>query len=363
MRNISRLFFVLAVLTAPLCYAQNLKSGFDKAEYAELMKVSIRTAKVAAYADTFPPPERFKMMYESPIMGLENLWDLWSDGNGQAAISIRGTTANMDSWLANIYAAMVPAIGSLQLENGYQFNYHLADHPQAAVHVGWLIATGYLARDILPKLDSTYRSGTRNILIVGHSQGGSIAYLLTAHLYSLQKSGRLPADIRFKTYCSAGPKPGNLYFAYAYEAMTFDGWSFNVVSSADWVPEVPLTVQTLHDFNTTDPFKNGKKAIRKMKFPDNLVLKYVYNRLSKPSIRAQRNYQKFLGKHTSKIVGKKLEGFKSPEYYNSNNYVRTGVTVVLPADAAYFAIWPDSDTSVFVHHTHGPYLYLLNKLP
>ncbi len=359
---------LVCLLAAWICWnspaaSQALQPGFDKAEYEELLKISVRTAKAPAYADTFPAPQRFEMVYESPVMGLENLWDLWTDRKGQAVISLRGTTANMDSWLANIYAAMVPAVGSLELEEGFQFDYKLASHPQAAVHVGWLLATGYLTRDILPKLDSTYQSGTKNILIMGHSQGGGIAYLLTAHLYSLQESGRLPADLRFKTYCSAGPKPGNLYFAYDYEGRTYGGWAYNVVNAADWVPEVPLSIQTIQDFNRTNPFTNAKSLIRKQKFPDKLVLKYVYNRLSKPSIRAQRNYQKYLGKHTSKIVGKKLNGFHAPGYYNSNHYVRTGATIVLQPDEEYRSRWQDSDTSMFVHHMHSPYLYLLHKLP
>lgn len=357
------LVVVAFILHVSQLNAQLLQPGFDKLEYEELIKVSARTAKAGLYADTFPPTERFRMVYESPVMGLENLWDLWTDDKGQAVISIRGTTPDMNSWLANIYAAMVPAIGKLELEQGYTFEYQLASHPQAAVHVGWLLSTGYLVRDILPKLDSTYKAGTKNILIMGHSQGGGIAFLMTAYLYSLQQSGKLPGDIRFKTYCSAGPKPGNLYFAYAYEAMTYGGWAFNVVNAADWVPEVPLSIQTVTDFNRTNPFTNAKAAIRKQKFPNKLVLKYVYNRLSKPSIRAQRNYQKYLGKHTSKMVGKKLNGFQSPAYYNSNHYVRTGATIVLQPDADYRARWQDSETNVFVHHIHAPYLFLLKKLP
>ncbi|HEY8398799.1 MAG TPA: lipase family protein, partial [Flavihumibacter sp.] len=232
-----------------------------------------------------------------------------------------------------------------------------------AVHVGWLLSTAYLSRDILPKLDSTYAAGTRNILIVGHSQGGAIGFLITAHLYSLQKSGRLPADIRFKTYCSAGPKPGNLYFAYDYEVMTYGGWAFNVVNSADWVPEVPLSIQTVQDFSPTNPFTNAKDVIRKLPFSRRVVLKYVYNKLSKPSIRAQRNYQKYLGKHTSKMVAKRLTEYQSPDFYNSNHYVRTGTTIVLKGDAAYYERWPDDGSNVFIHHYHVPYLYLLDLLP
>jgi hypothetical protein len=145
--------------------------------------------------------------------------------------------------------------------------------------------------------------------------------------------------------------------------MTYGGWAFNVVNTADWVPEVPLSIQTIQDFNTTNPFTNAKSLIRRQKFPDKLVLKYVYNRLSKPSIRAQRNYQKYLGKHTSKIVGKKLNGFQAPGYYNSNHYVRTGSTIVLHPDEEYRMRWQDSETDMFVHHLHSPYLFLLRKLP
>ncbi|HPN72156.1 MAG TPA: hypothetical protein PLZ32_21680, partial [Saprospiraceae bacterium] len=77
----------------------------------------------------------------------------------------------------------------------------------------------------MPKIDSLYKTGTKEFLIMGHSQGGAIAYLMTSYLYNLQQLGQLPIDIKFKTYCSAAPKPGNLYYAYEYEAMTQGGWA------------------------------------------------------------------------------------------------------------------------------------------
>jgi hypothetical protein len=141
--------------------------------------------------------------------------------------------------LENLYAAMVPANGKLILDNADTFNYCLAPGNKAAVHVGWLIGTAFLSKDIVPKIDSLYKSGIKDLLLMGHSQGGAINYLLTAYLYSLQKQNILPGDIRFKTYCSAAPKPGNLFFAYYFESITENGWAFNVVNSADWVPETP----------------------------------------------------------------------------------------------------------------------------
>ncbi len=183
-------------------------------------------------------------------------------------------------------------------------------------------------------MDSLHEKGVPDFVIVGHSQGGAIAFLLTSYLHYLKMEGRLPSDLRIKTYCSAGPKPGNLYFAYTYETLTQGGWAYNVVNSADWVPEVPFSIQTVNDFNPTNPFVNVDDVIKAQKFPKNIALRHLYNKLDKPTRRAQKNYQKYLGKMTSTLVQKSLPEYQSPEYYRSNHYVRTGNTIVLMADAA-----------------------------
>src|SRR5690606_35876524 len=150
-------------------------------------------------------------------------------------ISIRGTTANQVSWLENFYAAMVPATGSIVLSDTDTFRYKLAQHPKAAVHVGWLLGTGYLAQDMHSHLEQAWQDGDREILTVAHSQGGAISFLLSSYLRHLQKEGQIPADLVFKTYSSAAPKPGNLHYAHDYEAITQYNWAFNVVNAADWV--------------------------------------------------------------------------------------------------------------------------------
>ncbi len=135
-----------------------------------------------------------------------------------------------------------------------------------------------------------------------------------------------------------------------------------MVNSADWVPEVPLSIQTLDDFNVTNPFVGAKGIIKKQKFPRRVALKYVYNRLSKPSRRAQKNYQKYLGNIAAGLVQKNIAGYTPSDYVNSNNYVRTGNTIVLLADEEYYEKFPDSQEKIFTHHFHPPYLYLAQKL-
>jgi hypothetical protein len=198
---------------------------------------------------------------------------------------------------------------------------------------------------------------------MGHSQGGSIAYLLTSHLRNLIKENALPSDIQIKTYCSAAPKPGNLYYAYDYEIFFYKGWAYNVVNSADWVPETPASIQTIDDFNVSNPFTNAKALIKRQKFPNRVAYNYVYNQLDKPSKKTLKRYQKYLGKVASKYIKNHLQEYSEPDYYNSGHYTRAGEYIILTADEDYYKRFPDNNENPFVHHLFEQYLYLVDKLP
>jgi hypothetical protein len=284
-------------------------------------------------------------------MGKENI----------AVISLRGTTKNSISWLENFYAAMLPAQGSIQIRKSYHFNYKLAENPRAAVHTGWLIGMACLSETIIPKIDSLYKMGVKQFLIIGHSQGGALAYLLTAHLHYIQKDGKLPGEIMIKTYCSAAPKPGNLYFAYDYERYTQQGLAYNVVNADDWVPESPASIQTINDFNEVNPFIDAKSTIKKQKFGLKIALKVVYRNLVKPTNRAQRKNQKYLGVKTTKMVKKTLPELQLPKFANTSNYARAGNFISLQGDAAYYKLFPFDKDRVFLHHMWEPYLYLMDR--
>ena len=354
--------FYFFILFSTALSAQHLKPGFDKSECIALLEMGAKFGD-SIYQSKIPDPVNYEMIYRSPVVGLDNCWDLWTNHNGIAVISLRGTTKKSESWLANFYAAMVPAKGELHISDSFTFRYDLAVNPRAAVHAGWLVCTAFLSRDILSKVDSLYLAGTKEFMITGHSQGGALSFLVTSWLYSLKRQNRLAADIRFKTYCMAGPKVGNLYYAYDYESMTQYGWAYNVVNSADWVPETMFSIQTVDDFNGTNPFTNIQSVLGKMPFPKDIVLKYLFNRMDQPVRKAEYRFQDCLGNGLEKYIVKAIPGFHPPSYFNSMAYVRVGNTIVLLADGDYYKLFPDNPNTIFVHHLHPAYYYLAEKLP
>ncbi|MFV0483175.1 MAG: lipase family protein [Bacteroidales bacterium] len=353
----------IAVCLLLLCNvnAQMLTPGFDKEEFRELFNLN-RGFKSSTNVDSFA----YDRLYTSQSVGLDNQWSLWKHKEKDvAAICIRGTGPSKEGWLENIYAAMVPAKGKLILSEADTFKYALAEHPRAAVHVGWLVGVAYLTKEILPKIDSLHTAGVKDFYILGHSQGGAISNLLHAYLINLRQEGKVAEDLSFKTYSSASPKTGNLYFAYYFEHITHGGYAFNIVNTADWVCEVPLSIQTFDDFNEVNPFTGLKEDIRQASFFKRIVFRSVYNNLTKPLDKARDKYQKYLGEGVSKMIEKRLPDLQVPTYFNSNHYMRVGRSIVLYADEEYYEKFlpdPDDDKYIFTHHLYEPYLYLLDKL-
>lgn len=341
--------------------AQVLQGGFDKAEFGEILSINSRFSERPSIAQLIPAPTRSRLLYKSENIGLVNHWQLWLMDEKVAVICTRGSTSEGESWLANLFAAQIPAKGVLKIAKDFEFNYHLADHPRAAVHAGYVFSSAFLLRDILPKIDSCYQRGIRDFILSGHSQGGGITYIMSAYLLQLQKSGELPSDIQIKVYTSASPKPGNLYFAYDYEHMLDDGWSQHVVSSEDWVPQSPFTVQTIEDLPTVNPVPALRATLKKQPFFKRLFFNSLYKKVTGPSQKAVDRYQKYLGKFTGKQIRKYYPDFVIPAFAPSNEYVRTGRQVVLQPDSGYFEKfdYAKDKTKIMLHHSTVAYYYLL----
>jgi len=344
-------------------YTQTLSPGFNIDEYIELLKIMKKQFNNSGKSN-FPEPQYSKLLYKSKETELKNQWNLWLYKDKIAIISIRGTTPFMASWIENFYTAMVPAIGTIHLNDTTSINYKLASDTLAAVHTGWLIGMASISQDVerhLKKLRNKLR--IYNVIITGHSQGGAIAYLLTAYLHYKIKSKQLPY-FNIKTYCSAAPKPGNVYFAYDYELSRKD-WAFNIVNTADWVPQVPLSVETIDDLNPINPFVVALPIISSLKFPKNIAFKYIFKKLKKSADKTRDFYIYYFGKKTYKIITEYSKQIKEPEYYKSMDYVRTGTTIIFRPSKNYLQKKPykanDIQKNIFRHHFLSSYLMLAEE--
>lgn len=353
---------LLFALTVTVNAQQYLKPGFDGKEYNATMSMFIAMGDSIAHWEKTPAPVGFDKIYVSPELGLKNKWALWLRQDKKVAvISIRGTVNNMASWLENFYAATVPAKGSLQLNDSTIFNYKLAERDDATVHIGWTLGLAYLAPTIVQKIKEQYANGVKEFIIMGHSQGGALAFLTRSYLYYLQQQKELPADIYFKTYCSAAPKPGNLYYAYDFDFINRNGWAFTVVNAADWVPETPFSVQQVSDYNAVNPFVNVNDIFKKQKTFVRWYLKNSYNKMTKHTRKSYEKFEKYLGHTMYSQIKKILPQFKEPAYTKTSNYMRAGTSVVLMPDDAYNKLFPSKPKEIWTHHMPYAYYWLTKK--
>ncbi|HVI47767.1 MAG TPA: hypothetical protein VM802_23040 [Chitinophaga sp.] len=332
---------------------------FDAAEYGELLKMVDRMGDTPWTKVKTAAPRDAELVYRSPEVGLVNRWFLWRRKDNVGIIVIRGTNGTSTSWLENFYAGMIPAQGTLKLSDSTSFPYRLSENPRTYVHAGWTLGLAAMAPDIVSKINEYYRQGVHEFIIFGHSQGGAIAFLLRSYL---QYAGNIPKDVVLKTYCSAAPKPGNLYYAYDFDYITRNGWGLRVVNAQDWVAETPFSFQTTRDFNAVNPFSDVKGTLKKQKFLLRVALGYTYGRLDRPSKRASRRMQRVLGKMAYTRVKKILPGYERPEFVQSHNYMPAGTPVILYNIPGYDERFHFDGKNIFIHHMLEPYSWLLEHV-
>lgn len=356
------LLFPFLLLLVQVTAAQQFQPGFDPKEYAAFLSLEFYKSSIPDKEQRSREKDPYHLVYESQEMGMKNLWWLYTNDNNQAVIVIRGTVGDMASWLENYYCPMLPATGTLQLNDTTNFVYKLAESKDAFVHAGWTVGMAYLVTDMLPKIRELYQKGIKDFYIFGHSQGGVLAYLIDSYFYYQKQAGALPADLRFKTYASAAPKPGNAQYAYDYEFINKGGWTYSIINSADWVPETPYSIQRVTDMNAVNPIADIPASLKKAKFPLRQVGNFYYKKLEKKTRKAQKKYTNILGHKLYKLGVKKiLPQLKEPQYVPSMSYMRAGTPVILMPDAAYYKEVDLKKEDKFAHHHFASYYYLLKK--
>lgn len=229
---------LLSLLLTISIYTEAQPDGFNPNEVVDMIALcnSFTFLKEVGSDDEIIP-SGYKRIFDSQSIGLDNRFQVYDNGE-QGAIVIRGTTANPTSWMANIYAAMIPASGEIVL-NGESLPYHFAEDPEANVHSGYALGVLFMSSAVAEQIKILNSKGIERIFITGHSQGASLATLLRTWLEH-QTPGTFSSGTAFKTYAFAGPMVGNKAFAAEYDARyTASGSSFSVVNPMDMVPNFP----------------------------------------------------------------------------------------------------------------------------
>ncbi len=355
-------YYLVLLLFICLSAQAQIEPGFDRDEYIELLKVSQQQTDTFITKVNLAWPQGIERLYQSERMGLENAWEFWMRDDGVGIISIHGTKPLYWSWMENFYSGMVPATGSWQINNNYLFDYKLSEDSNAYVHAGWLSGLAYLGPDILEKINKYSNEGVTDFIIMGHSQGGAIAFLLNSWLHYLPE-GSVAENIRFKTYCSAAPKPGNLYYAYDFEYINYGGWACRVVHSEDWVPETPFSIQTADDINERSPFNMAEEGFKQLSLVKRVALKSIYNGMNKSVDKARDKFIKSLAYRMYGLIEENQPELAEPEYAKCMAYMTCGTPIILRPDPEYNSYLKVELDMEFVHHTMAAYARCAAVLP
>ncbi|MEP7168116.1 MAG: hypothetical protein ABI855_01975 [Bacteroidota bacterium] len=246
------LFFLGIILSIP-SFAQ-LKPGFSKEEARDMLAICNSFTFLDLYnSDLEIIPRAYKKKYTSGVFGMDNKYQIYQNGR-VAVINFRGSTDKEASWLENIYSAMIPAKGVMEIA-GEKIDYCFANDEAAAVHSGYALGIACLSKDIIDRVNNLNLQGVYEFIITGHSQGGALANMLRAYLENLSHN-EISKKNKFKTYTFAAPMVGNKVFANDYNASyASDQSSFNIINPEDPIPGLPFS------YNDTNYIADNIKSL------------------------------------------------------------------------------------------------------
>lgn len=353
-------FIFLIIFSQYVLISQTkLKPNFDAQEFLDVLHLEWAHQDSGSKYAPKTLPLGYKRVYRSPEVGMKNKVDFWIRDDSVGVICLRYTVGGT-SWLENFYSGLIKAQGSLRLNDTTVFNYKFSNDEKAFVHHGWAIGACHLAPYVTQKINEYYKQGVKEFIIVGHSQGAALSFLMRSYL---QYSSDVPKDITYKVYCCAAPKPGNMFYAYDFDFITRNGWAFRIVNTSDWVPQTPFSVQTISDLHPTNPLSK-RKQLMKYRVKKPLVRLYVNHAvkdMEDAARKTNRKYHKYLTKRMGVFVKKSLKEYKDPEIEKSNFYMTAGVPIILQPDSAYDEKFKFDGVNVFLHHMFEPYIFLTER--
>lgn len=257
-----------------MAFPECIQPGFDFDEAVVLLELAQQTyqgtpdnppssIQVPCQMQVPPPPSNWVIDTDrtpTTTTLLDNFWQVSknADNPNQYVIAIRGTVNTDASILADLLLPLVKA--RIDDIAGLPFGIYLARDEGdskivAGVHAGFLLGLLLMLISTDKPLAETLFLLALNpdaeIYITGHSQGASLALLLTS---LVRHSTDLFKGPTYKTYAFAPAKPGNDHYGCDLDQIAgVSGYCYSVVNTQGWVPQVPLTLETFGTLNTPNP--------------------------------------------------------------------------------------------------------------
>lgn len=307
---------LLCLSLSDLSFAQ-LREGFEPNEAKALIAICNSYTFLDLYgSDTSIIPNEYHKVYTSEVIGMDNRFQVYENGL-TGVISFRGSTANTSSWIENFYSAMIPAAGTMKI-NDQDRPYVFAKDTSAAVHSGYALATVLLSSAIIKQIKILNGKGIYHIIITGHSQGGSLAQMVRAYLENLPE-GVISSKNVFKTYAFASPMCGNKTFAIEYNYRYKEtNMSYTIINPADLVPQMPMPYKA--EELTIDQEFIVDWIFGRETFDPNDLLGLAIKKMEP----ALKNYIYSSNQLIEKFISVAYVSIDLPDYVKGINYYQTG---------------------------------------
>ena len=257
-------------------------------------------------------PSGYKRIYTSPILGMDNKFQVYTKGN-IGVLNFRGSTSKKISWMENFHSAMIPVEGEISIqENTYPYKFGL--DTAANVHSGYALSLAYMHDEIVEQINRLNGMGIYNIILTGHSQGGALVVLLRSYL---EHAKEINKRNRFKVYTFAQPMSGNNAFVQEYNKNYCQkGMSYSFINPEDMVPTMPMSYN-----DSTFLRDNLMKVISREEIDKSELLKEGLMILFEGKLKTTAS--KF-GKSVAKQIEKEMGNISLPEPTGEINFAQVG---------------------------------------
>ena len=312
-----RVIYILLFFVFPGLLSAQVQPGFDKGEALEMIRICNSHTFLEIYStDRAIIPSGYTRIYSSTPNIMDNMFQVYTRGK-TGVIHFRGSTVHPNSWIENLYSAMIPAMGSMTVYDRKRA-YRFAGERNAAVHSGFALGVVLMSDEIIQQVQVLNRRGVYNILITGHSQGGALATMTHAYLENLEE-GVISSGNTFKMYAFANPMTGNEVFADEYnEQFTAKGLSFRIINPGDIVASLPFTYSDEEMFSAENiiSWLSGEEEFDIGKLGLELIMRKFKDGLSSYIKKSNQLLHKLIAKQAGEIV--------FPDYVDDIKYVSVG---------------------------------------